>query len=251
MRSDVQTEGRDLRSRRGRSSEDERLAMVRWTAGLGAVTAEAIAYRRQISLVAARARLRRAVAERMLSVSRPLHRRPALYAVTSAGMRACGCRLDGCRVSPSCAQHLIACAALAAGLERSYPTHVLSGERELRLQERERGERIASALLLPGQAGKGLIHRPDLVLWPRAGEACALPLAIEVELTVKAPRRLLAICRAWARCELVGGVLYLAAPEVQAPLRRAIERANAGGRVLVLPLGSVPGPLAQAIPSAA
>lgn len=225
--------------------------MVRWTAGLGAVTAEALACHSQISLVAARARLRRAVAEGMLRVDKPLHRRPALYTATSAGMRAAGCRFESCRVGPGCAQHLIVCAAVAAGLECCYPTHLISGERELRLQERESSARIASALLPPGQAGKGLTHRPDLVLWPREGDAGALPLAIEVELTVKSPKRLQAICRAWARCDLVAGVLYAAAAEVEAPLCRAIERANAGGRVLVLPLESIPGPIAQAIPSAA
>jgi hypothetical protein len=68
---------------------------------------------------------------------------------------------------------------------------------------------------------------------------------------VKAPRRLEAICRAWARSETIAGVLYLAAPQAQGPLQRAIERAHAGSRVIALPLSALLGPDAQAIPSAA
>ncbi len=68
---------------------------------------------------------------------------------------------------------------------------------------------------------------------------------------MKAQRRLEAICRAWARCETIAGVLYLASPQVQRPLDRAIERARARSRVIALPLSALPGPAAQAIPSAA
>ena len=82
------------------------------------------------------------------------------------------------------------------------------GERELRREERERGAPLASAQLGSGPDGGPLLHRPDLVLWPNTS-ADPLPVAVEVELTVKAPRRLLEICRAWARCRAVAGVLYL------------------------------------------
>ena len=63
-----------------------------------------------------------------------------------------------------------------------------------------------------------------------------LPVAVEVELTCKAPRRLASICQAWARCRCVAGVIYLAAPDVLRPLARAIEQAHAGERVIALPL---------------
>src|SRR5207237_5477139 len=121
-------------------------------------------------------------------------------------------QLDGlqpCRVSPANALHLIACAAVAAGLERCYPDHSVMGERELRRQERARGAPLASARVGSGPAGEQPLHRPDLVLWPAAAGG-GLPVAVEVELAVKAPRRLAAICRGWARCREVAGVLYLA-----------------------------------------
>jgi hypothetical protein len=166
-------------------------------------------------------------------------------------MRVAGCDLDACRVTPSNARHLAACATVAAGLARCYPDHVVGGERDLRRQERDHGARLASALFGAGPDGRSLLHRPDLVLWPARMSAGSLPLAVEVELTVKAPRRLEGICRAWARCDLTAGVLYLVAPEVERPLQRAIERAQAHSSVIALPLGCVPGPVGKAIPSAA
>ena len=61
-------------------------------------------------------------------------------------------------------------------------------------------------------------------------------MAVEVELTVKAPGRLAEICRGWARARCVAGVLYLVSPQVERPLRRAIERARAGEKLVVVPL---------------
>ncbi len=214
---------------------------MRWTAGLGAVTAEALAVREARAVASARARLVAAEREQLLLRRRPLTGRPALYALTAAGMRATGLRgLELCRVSSANAAHAIACAGAAAALERRYPDHRVIGERELRRDERDRGSSVASACLGTGEGGAPLLHRPDLVLWPRRAEA-QLPVAVEVELTVKAPRRLLEICRAWARCRCVAGVLYIAAPEVERPLLRAIEQAQAHGHIVAVPLGALAG----------
>ncbi|HZL47813.1 MAG TPA: hypothetical protein VFC30_02240, partial [Solirubrobacteraceae bacterium] len=66
------------------------------------------------------------------------------------------------------------------------------------------------------------------------------PIPVEVELTIKAPRRLLDICRAWARCRCVAGVLYLAPPEVERALHRAIDQTEAGERIVVVSLDALP-----------
>jgi hypothetical protein len=92
-----------------------------------------------------------------------------------------------------------------------------------------------------GLRGSPALHRPDLVLWSRHSNG-ELPVAVEVELTIKAPRRLLEICRAWARCRCVAGVLYLAPPEVERALARAVERAQAEKRIAVVPLDALPTP---------
>lgn len=216
-----------------------RVAIVEWTARIGAITAEALADRQGTSVASARARLLAAERARLLSRWRPLVGQPALYTVTPAGLRVCGLRgLDPCRVSASNALHSVVCAEVATALERCYPDHRVLGERELRRDERECGVPLASARLGTASAGDPLLHRPDLVLWP-IGSDDGLPVAVEVELTVKAPRRLLAICRAWARCRCVAGVLYLATPEVRRPLGRAIAGAQAGDRIALVALAAL------------
>ena len=167
--------------------------------------------------------------------TRPLHRRPALYAVTARGLRTVDAsHLGPGRVSSSNAAHLIAVAELAAALERRHPDHRVQGERELRREEHETGRALASARVGTAPDGGPALHRADLILWPSGGGAG--PVAVEVELTVKAPRRLAAICRAWARCGLVDGVLYYAPPDVARAVERAIEEVHAGDRVVVLSL---------------
>jgi hypothetical protein len=218
------------------SASAERLEVLQWLGGLGASTAEALAQRERCTVGSARARLVAAQREGLLAHQRPLAGQPALYTLTNVGLRACRLRgLQPCRVSPANALHLIACAGVAAGLERRYPDHRVMGERELRQQERDRGAPLASAHVGSGPGGEQALHRPDLVLWPPATGA-ALPVAVEVELAVKAPRRLAAICRGWARCREVAGVLYLAAPAAERALVRAVEQADASSRVVVVPL---------------
>lgn len=216
----------------------ERVAIVRWTACMGAITAEALAARQGITLVSARGRLGALERVGWLARTRPLAGQPALYTATRAGLRTSALRgLDPCRISASNANHMIVCASVAAALERCYPDHVVLGERELRHEEREHGVPLASARLGNRPDGGPLLHRPDLVLWPRSiEERTDLPVAVEVELTVKAPRRLADICRAWARCRCVAGVLYLASPDVHRAVSRAIQQACAGGAIVVVPV---------------
>ncbi len=247
---------RDEDSRGHNTCSPGRIAIVRWAAGLGAVTAEAVAEHLNVSPASARGRLRAAEGERLVKRCRPLTGHPALYTATRAGLRKADARdLDPCKVSASNALHLIECARVAAALERCYPDHRVQGERELRGEERERRCALASAELGGGaHGGQGSRHHPDLVLWPLDAEG-ALPVAVEVELTVKAPERLAAICRAWARARCVAGVLYLAPPEVERAVLRAIDRAQAHERVVVVPLGALPGhstgPAERTVPSSA
>jgi hypothetical protein len=217
----------------------EQIQIARWTASLGAVTAEALAQRTGTSVGSARAKLLAARRRKLLANVRPLSGRPSLFTITRAGLRACETRgIRICEVSPSNANHLIVCAATAAVLERRYPHHRLIGERELRRDEREWGRPLASAKLAASSGARGLLHRPDLVLWPHDVDG-GLPVAVEVELTIKSALRLVEICRAWARCRMVAGVIYFAPEDVQRALRRAVATARAFERVVVVPLDSL------------
>jgi hypothetical protein len=222
------------------SPTPEQIEVIRWAASLGAITAEALALRYGITLASARGRLSVVRRRGLLARERPLHDAPTLFTVTRAGMRAAGIRgINPCEISAGSARHLIVCAAVAAALERCYPDHRVAGERELRREECEGGRRLARAVLGSYGPEASRLHSPDLVLWPSAvGDA---PVAVEVELTVKARRRLEDICRAWARCRSVAGVLYLAPESVERALDRAIARVQASEQVVVVPLNALLG----------
>jgi hypothetical protein len=235
-------EGEDKMSKRVRTRpvSPELSAVLRWTAGIGAITAEALACIKEVGIASARARLGSAAREQLLRRHRLLTDAPTLYCVTGAGLAATG--IDGlgpCRVSAANCRHLAVCANAAAELQRRYPDQLLSGERELRLHERRAGAPVASAIMRAGGVHGAMLHRPDLVLWPREG-GHGFPVAVEIELTIKSPRRLEAICRAWSRSRLVAGVVYFAPLDVQRALHRAIDRAQAQAQIAVLALDTLP-----------
>lgn len=220
-----------------RRPSSERAELLRWTAGLGAVTSESLACLQRRSLASARATLGAAVSAGQLTRHDPLTGSPALYTITRAGLRAAALAdIEPCRVSPASARHMTVCAYVAAALQRGYPDQVLIGERELRRRERAGGAPLA-VLRRVGEHG-ALLHRPDLVLVSRT-EPRQRPVAVEVELTIKAPRRLAEICRAWARSRRVEGVLYVAPSAVERALLRAIDVAQAWERIVVAPLDSL------------
>ena len=77
------------------------------------------------------------------------------------------------------------------------------------------------------------MRRPDLVLFP---PEIALPVAVEVELSVKGARRLEAICRGWARCRIVSEVRYYAPPHGARAASRAVSVVHAHDAIRVLSL---------------
>ncbi len=216
-----------------------RVLLLRWVAGIGAVTADALAAREGTTLTSARATLSAATRQGLLARDRPLVDMPALYVVTRAGLRACGLsEIEPSRVSPASARHMVCCAGIAAALERRFPDHALMGERELVWRERRGGVPLASVRLGPAGGHRAQLHRPDLVMWPVLAER-GLPIAVEVELTTKAPRRLAEICRGWARARHIAGVLYLVPPAVERALARAVTTAQAGERIAIVSLQSL------------
>jgi len=213
-------------------------ALLAWLAGLGAAAVAELADVAGLGEEAATARLRRLEQHALVTRVRLLHGKPALYMITRSGLRAVGRdELAPARISSSGFAHAWECARVARALERSLAGRfTVHSERELRAWERAGGRLIASAELGFSVAAAADVHRPDLVCCAVPRSALALPLAIEVELTVKAPQRLRAIVRGWARCRLVGGVVYYATPAVSRALARAVTEEGAADAVRVLAL---------------
>src|SRR4051794_1980255 len=168
-------------------------------------------------------RLRALVDHGLLSRVRLVYGQPALYVATADGVVFAGIgELDPARVNEASVRHWALCARLAAVLEQRERSEVW-GEPRLRAAERQAGEPIASAERGTLPDGRPRLRRPDLVLFPDT----ALPVAVEVELSVKAAGRLQAICRAWARCRIVSEVRYYAPPHVARAVSRAVSVVHA------------------------
>lgn len=136
-----------------------------------------------------------------------------------AGLRAC-CReeLPTPRPSPATLIHSVACAHVAAQLERD-GYRVLS-EYEITAREQAERKRIYSA-----RTREGRHHRPDLVV---LGDP---PEAIEVELSDKSNRRLDGIFRGWRLAiaeKRFGRVRYLCSPKAMPYVTRAVGRMPRG-----------------------
>lgn len=212
-----------------------------WLGRTGAAAAAEVAAHLGCGEATARAQLASCARRGLVRRVRLLEDAPSLYVATRAGLRAAQLQeLATCRVSPSGFAHLVACARVAVALERIWPQAYVAGERELRLAERRAGAPVASAELAAGAARERTLHRPDLVVFADRGV-----LAVEVELTVKAPARLARIVGAWARCRLVDRVAYLASPAATRAVGRAVVAMRAQPKVAVIELEALlggPGP---------
>lgn len=212
-------------------------AILDWLARIGPGTHDELAAACGLGIRATRTRLAAMDAGGLTRSSRLLHDSPALHCLTRRGLRAAGrAELDPTAISVAGFAHLLAVARVAAAFEGG--AYRVGGERELRAFERAEGRPLASAEVGMARDGAIALHRPDLVLWTEA-----LPVAIEVELTVKAPERLASIVRGWARSRITVGVVYYATPAAARALARAVRSESADGRVVVLGLeqaGEVP-----------
>ena len=204
--------------------------ILNWLATIGAGSVVELAASCGLSAHTTSNRLRAMEAGGLVRSQRLLHGAPALHTLTRRGLRVAGRgELDPVALSASGFAHALAVARTAAALGEA--GHRVGGERELRAWERCEGRPLASAEVGFARDGVIALHRPDLVCW-----GVGRPIAIEVELTVKAPERLRTIVRGWARSRLVGGVVYYATPPAIRALASALRSESAHERVAVLAL---------------
>ena len=73
-----------------------------------------------------------------------------------------------------------------------------------------------------------VIRRPD--------NTSGRPGSPPIFLSIKAPRRLAAICRAWARARHITRTYYLAPPAVARAVERAVRETRSEDQIAVLPI---------------
>jgi hypothetical protein len=210
--------------------------IIDWIGRLGAATAEDVAARFDLPPASARGSLAVAARGGLIARRQLLHDQPALFVATALGLRSVGLdQLTPARVSPSSFEHWRTCASVAVTLER-LGNHRVVSDRELRALERATGRRLASVELGMRRTGEPDSHHPDLVLIGGRGDP---PVAIEVEIAVKASRRLLGICRAWGRSRTIAGVVYCASPCAARAVRRMVGVLHAQEAIEVVALERV------------
>ncbi len=215
---------------------DRDAEVVAWLGRIGAAGAEHVMERFAMGRSWAYARLSSLVLGGLLEQRTLLYRQPGLYIATAEGLRWRGLgRLGVFRVGPGGFQHAQELATVAVAVHRTLPGWTMLSEREIRVRESDEGQLLASAKLAELPGGRPALHRPDLALISARGRV----LAIEVELSVKAPRRLASICRGWARARHVDAVYYLASPAPARAVTRAIAEVRAQDHITVLALSDV------------
>jgi hypothetical protein len=205
--------------------------LVRWISRLGAVGVGHVGGKLGVGRSVAYDLVARLVDAGLLERVSLLRGEPALIRATAEGNGVAELGLPVARITPALVSHWLACADVALWAERRLGCDRVISERELRLLEQIEGKAIASAKVGELPDGAPRLHRPDLAVVNGAER----PIAIEVELSPKAPWRLRAIIVAWRRASSVERVIYLAAPgETMRGVQRAVRLKHAGERVHVL-----------------
>lgn len=210
-----------------RGSRDREL--LRYVGRHGLVSIEHVMAALGVGRTAAYRRVAACIEAGLLERLDLLRSEPSLLRATRAGLRYAGLGLPLAVVSPGAVDHWLRCATTAQRLAAEFGAERILTERELALHERIEGKPIASARLGENPDGSPRLHRPDLAVLPPVTYPVSIedwrirrPIAVEVELTPKAPRRLEQIIRAWRRAGWVEEVRYCCAPGTTT---RAVQRA--------------------------
>jgi len=154
-----------------------------------------------------------------------LRSQPSLLHATREGLRYASLAMPAAKVSPGAVDHWLRCATVALDLGESYGHDRVLTEREIVAKEVLEDRAVAKARLSVG-GSRERFHRADLAVLAEEGV-----IAVEVELTPKAPRRLEELIRAWRSA--VGGrevseVRYLCEPgQTRRLVERVVERVRA------------------------
>jgi hypothetical protein len=195
----------------------------------GIVAIEHVMSSLDVGSAAAYRRVAACIEQELLERLELLRAEPSLLRATREGLRYAGLGFPVAVVSPGSVGHWLRCASVAQRLVEEFgPSQVIT-ERELAFAERVEGRPIASAKVGELPNGAPQLHRPDLAILADTG-----PIAVEVELTPKSPKRLEAIIRAWRRAHWVAEVrYYCAAGQTRRALERTLVKLHATERIAV------------------
>jgi hypothetical protein len=195
------------------------LELLVYVACQGVVTIEHVMAALAVGRTAAYRRVAHCVDAGLLERLELLRTEPTMLRATRRCLRHLG--LDAmpvAEVTPATAVHWLRCASLSRTLiEREFASYEVWSERDLRLAEVTQRRPILAVEVGGLASGIPRRHRPDLaVINPER------KIAVEVELSLKAPRRLESILRGWRRAREVEEVRYYCPP---GPVTRGVERA--------------------------
>lgn len=212
--------------------------IVTWVARMGAVSVEHVRRRWSVGRSVGYALVARLADAGLIERVATLPGDPTLLRATQDGLRYARLGLSVAKVNPGQVDHWLACGEVALWAESQWGTDALMSERELRFAELDSRRSIGSAVVGELPSGRELLHRPDSLVADNGSS-----VAIEVELTPKAPRRLEQIVRAWRRARHVERVLYVVPKgPTERAVRRVIGRKAAGERVHVVRFDDVAHP---------
>lgn len=203
--------------------------LVRWVGRFGAVEVGHVQERFGVGRSVGYGLVARLVEVGLLERVALLRGEPALIRATADGLAFAGLGLAVAQIRIGELRHWLFCADVALWAEGEYGPGAVLAERELRFAEQLEQRLIASAVVGELSDCRPRLHRPDLAII--AGERA---VAIEVELTPKAPGRLKAIVKAWRRARHVERVIYFSPPgPTQQAVERAVRDVHAADRVFV------------------
>lgn len=204
--------------------------LARWVGRLGAVEVRHVQERFGVGRSVAYDLIARLSKAGLVERVETLRGEPTLIRATVEGLGFAELGLPVASVRLGELFHWIACADVCLWAERRFGEQSVLSEPEIRLAERLEGRPVVSAAIGELSDGRTRLHRPDLALI--AGER---PIAIEVELTPKAPARLKAIIKGWRRARHVEQVIYLCSPgPTQQGVERAVAETHADDRISVI-----------------
>jgi hypothetical protein len=201
--------------------------LVRYVGRHGIVTVPHIMAAMKVGRAITCRRVARCIEAGLLERGAVLNSEPTLIRATREGIAFAGLGLPMASFSPGGVDHYLRCASTAQKLVEEFGLNVLT-EEEVAVMEAIEETRFASAEFII--AGRLRFHRPDLLVFTKDERW----IAVEVELTPKAPFRLRSIVKAWRRVTSVDEVRYYCRPgKTHRAVSRAVEAVKASEKIKV------------------